>query len=362
MVTTPVTMPPGEPNGNAQSSAVHVFVSAVRARLDDLTADEIEELTGGLEADLTEALAGSADTPWERYGDPAAYADELRSAAGLPPRTPGTAHRERATRTVVRDARAALARHPSWAPTRDFLFSLRPVWWVVRAVVAVKVGLYVLGSFPLGWAPQSPVELLLLIPAIFVSVQLGRSRVLTGAQRRLVTAGNVLAVAALIVAPVLNSGGLSSAPASTPTPMTGLLLDGERVENVFPYDAQGRPLTDVRLYDDRGRPLITAEEWESFFSDDGSEWQLVPRDGVPGPVRNAFPLQRLPLNLATDPEANPITGEKIDAPLPYSSIAPIATPSADPESPAPTASRPAATQSPSPTPTTTPAAAPTASP
>jgi hypothetical protein len=38
----------------------HSFVAVVRAALDDPTPDEVEELTGGLEADLDAALA---DTP-----------------------------------------------------------------------------------------------------------------------------------------------------------------------------------------------------------------------------------------------------------------------------------------------------------
>ena len=65
---------------------VGAYVAAVRARLDDLAPEEVEELTGGLEADLAEALAGFDETPRQRFGDPAAYADELRAAADLPPR------------------------------------------------------------------------------------------------------------------------------------------------------------------------------------------------------------------------------------------------------------------------------------
>ena len=58
---------------------VAAFVAAVRARLADLTDEEREELLGGLEADLSERLTeGEAD-----LGDPAAYAAELRAAAGL---------------------------------------------------------------------------------------------------------------------------------------------------------------------------------------------------------------------------------------------------------------------------------------
>ena len=61
------------------------FVAAVRAELADLDPEVVEELTGGLEADLTDSLEAA---PGNGFGDPAAYAAELRSAAGLPPRPP----------------------------------------------------------------------------------------------------------------------------------------------------------------------------------------------------------------------------------------------------------------------------------
>ena len=63
--------------GGRTSQEIVDFVAAVRAWLDDLSADEVTELTGGLEADLTDALAEVGSTPSDRYGDPAEYASEL---------------------------------------------------------------------------------------------------------------------------------------------------------------------------------------------------------------------------------------------------------------------------------------------
>lgn len=62
------------------------FVAAVREALQDLAPDEVDELTGGLEADLDDALADDSVGGIERFGSPEGYAAELRSAAGLPPR------------------------------------------------------------------------------------------------------------------------------------------------------------------------------------------------------------------------------------------------------------------------------------
>ena len=63
---------------------IDTFASAVRAALSDLPADEVNDLTEGLEADLAEHFDEDPDEPMP---DPIAYADELREAAGLVPRT-----------------------------------------------------------------------------------------------------------------------------------------------------------------------------------------------------------------------------------------------------------------------------------
>ena len=65
---------------------VHAYVTAVRGWLGDLPPDEVEDLTGGMEADLSERAAESGERLGGLLGEPQAYAAELRSAAGLPPR------------------------------------------------------------------------------------------------------------------------------------------------------------------------------------------------------------------------------------------------------------------------------------
>jgi hypothetical protein len=60
------------------------FAQGVRAALADLPAEEVDDLTDGLEADLAEAYAEDLQ---RELPDPAAYATELRAAAGLPMRT-----------------------------------------------------------------------------------------------------------------------------------------------------------------------------------------------------------------------------------------------------------------------------------
>ena len=69
-----------------QVDDVQAYVRAVRAWLGDLPADEVEDLTAGMEADLAERAAESGGPLGGLLGEPEAYAAELRSAAGLPPR------------------------------------------------------------------------------------------------------------------------------------------------------------------------------------------------------------------------------------------------------------------------------------
>ena len=71
---------------NATEAPIHdrirAFADVVRAHLDDLPRDEVDEIVEGLTSDLAEQAAegdGALD-----LGDPAAYAAELRSAAEMP--------------------------------------------------------------------------------------------------------------------------------------------------------------------------------------------------------------------------------------------------------------------------------------
>jgi hypothetical protein len=64
-MTSPTTQPVPNPTGTAAERAA-AFVEAVRVELDDLTPDEVNELTGGLEADLADA---PAEPPPEATGE-----------------------------------------------------------------------------------------------------------------------------------------------------------------------------------------------------------------------------------------------------------------------------------------------------
>ncbi|WP_396426477.1 HAAS signaling domain-containing protein [Leucobacter luti] len=116
------------------------FVAAVRDRLSDLPRDEVDELTDGLAADLVDRLSDGNE-----LGDPRSYAEELRQAAGLPERVePESAPQPR--EGLMDQGRALASRWREWwdetsgrRGVRDFVLSLRSVWWVLRGVAVATV-------------------------------------------------------------------------------------------------------------------------------------------------------------------------------------------------------------------------------
>jgi hypothetical protein len=363
--TTQVLGGPGGPEGSGGPPEGTVrppiarFVDAVRAQLDDLSDEEVAELTGGLEADLTDALAEEGATPAQRYGDPVEYARELRSAAGLPPRpsSPFRAGSAAGPQERYRDALRSLEQQPWWPSVRDFLIAIRPAWWVLRAWLAVELIMLVtvgsdvrgmMGGVGDGVIRGGGPGFLLLLVAVVISVQLGRAAPASQFwQRRLILIGNIVAV--LVLLPVVSSTESSRynegyAVSSSPSQgESGLVSNGNTVTNIFPYDAAGNPLTGVQLYDQDGQPLEIGPDDRSAYDDTtGQASELIP--GSPAgsaPRWNAFPMQR---RLVDDETGTP--GPIVPVPLPLTgvpTVVPTATPSASVSPSATTSSIPTPT-------------------
>jgi len=264
--------------------AVEAFVAEVRARLDDLTTEQRDELLDGLAADLTEQLADGATGVLD---DPVEYADELRAAAGLPehgrrglprPQLP-TPQRVEAT---IDAARARWLRRFGDTAPWEVVEAMRPAWWVVRAWIAVTLLDQIAGSWePVSLLPSFGVPLLgaaILAVAVVGSVLIGMNRLWPGVgqDRSLVArltliALNVAAVLVPLSFGISGPGYLSGTPydeysgytqgyhaASRELGGNGLRSNGEPVRNVFAYDASGQPLRGVQLFDEKGRPLALA--------------------------------------------------------------------------------------------------------
>lgn len=314
------------------------FATSVRAELADLPAEEVEELTEGLEADLAEAFREDLA---RELGDPAVYAAELRAAAGLPAPAAKT-HRTSVTDTVRafgRDSRAFVADHPGLERAVAYVVSLRPAWWLLRAWAAWLVLGEVLGT---GWGLSSLVVLVLFAIG---SVALGLARRPRWVDAVVIT-GNVLAAVVVL-------GMMASLPSSLTgsgyddtdyaVDASGVYLDGQQVTNVFAYDAAGQPITDVQLFDQDGRPLTTVVPGTNGCLDvdcvDVGFWSAMTL--VTGEdVFNVYPLQMVEAQ-ADDfggyvpvPSAEPMTpvAPFIQVPALSSTASPDATPT---EAPAP---------------------------
>lgn len=240
------------------------FARNVRAALADLPADEVDELTEGLEADLAEAYAEDLQ---RELPDPASYAAELRLAAGLPARTKAGSGRfagiGESLGDTRRDISIAIRRNPTLSGIADFLSALRPAWWLIRAWVAYQVVMHVIGAVNGHrlWLPTDLLQWLTLSAFVLVSVQWGRGLWRTRALGPLIVVGNV--VAAMLLIPMISAAQTSSGVVfyggeAEPQDLTGVYMNGAPVTNIFGYDADGKLLEPFQLFDQDGKPITTS--------------------------------------------------------------------------------------------------------
>jgi hypothetical protein len=312
---------------------VQEFLAAVRGQLADLDPEEQREILDGLEADLTDLVA---ERGGEALGDPTAYARELRAATGFEPETVRdlTGSRRSAGETVdgLLDAArhrfdAVLARVPGDAPA--LLSWLRPLWWVLRGWAAVQLldmydGRVRANAVPdlhgLGW--------LLCIAAIAASVAVGRGVIWPGgsgrgAGARMVLLGlNLLAavVTLLAVSQVADridhrydrgyargfENGLQIGTDDADNNRAGVYVDGNWVSNIYPYDAQGRPLVGVQLFDQIGNPIdvVLQPEYDEGVSCISEDSECVSQDVPMDEFGNQLPRVFYPWTNGVTPLLN----------------------------------------------------------
>jgi hypothetical protein len=316
------------------------FARAVRAALSDLPPDEVDDLTDGLEADLGER---AADQNSPEFGDPDAYARELRAAAGLPPRSasrPGGNESllPRAWRELVGGLRE-LKRRPMIARLAAFFVSIRPLWWAFRAWVFYGVITWILGVSPLAW---NPATILLGVGSLIVSVQFGRGKWQPKAwMRSTLLAVNVMVVLTVPVTLLATSfafrsqidNAFADGQSNSTLNYSGLEYNGRSITNIFAYDASGKPLTNVQLFDQSGKPLNTVADTTEKVTDAP---YLVPNGDVVGRRGwNVYPLESVAAD-QLDEHGNPKKGAKPKPVTPtYLIVAPLAneasaTPTATP--------------------------------
>ncbi|BBG00646.1 MULTISPECIES: HAAS signaling domain-containing protein [Pseudonocardia] len=226
------------------------------------------------------------------------------------------------------------------------LAGLQPGWWVLRALIA---GGTVAFLFTGQGMTALVVGTLLGLLALPLSFALGAR---TRADRRLlwiVVPVNAFVAGALVGALYALAtppwGGYQESSA-----MPGLLLDGETVTDVRPFDAQGRPLSEVYLFDQDGRPLSVQDI--GCTPADGSGFD-TPAEPVPYPRGDRTPDPATGECVTTAPEPMIVTVP--DGASASAQPAPESTPASAPGS----APAPAPGSAPAPAPESAPEQGPT---
>ena len=266
-----------------QVEDVRAYVRAVRAWLGDLPADEVEDLTAGMEADLAERAAESGGPLGGLLGEPEAYAAELRSAAGLPPRVdvvvPDAVRQVPWSDRVVRDAHELVARHP-------WLRELRPTWWLARGAVFGWVLASILGTGRTVLLPLAGAAL-----SMWLGLTLRRREPLATPARVALASANVLA--ALLLLPMVasytsGSSGFSDEVAMAAGYPSQVVANGEPAQNLYAYDAAGNRLEGVRIYDQSGQALFVG--LDPLMDGRTPDLPVRPDDGLPNVAPDVFPL------------------------------------------------------------------------
>ncbi|PKI91430.1 hypothetical protein CW368_05710 [Actinomycetales bacterium SN12] len=288
---------------------IRTFADAVRSHLDDLPADEVEDIIDGLTADLAEQASDGGGVL--DLGDPAAYAAELRSAAGLPERGEPARGEPLGIRMRgnLQELAESIRRHKFGAWLLDLFSALRPVWWVLRGLALYFLLHSVFGSSMGSATPDTLLGWMLCAGLVLVSVQWGRGRWLPHSALRPVRV--VLSVVAVLALPFLLAAMLLPRVEYVyegPSEQRGLLLDGKQVGNIFAYDEQGELLDGVQLYTDRGTQLnlfgrgrsIEQEGWWGLGWDGEHPVRVPYQDARGDDVWNVYPLRIGEVDLATD--------------------------------------------------------------
>ncbi|MFC0111458.1 DUF1700 domain-containing protein [Kibdelosporangium aridum] len=141
-----------------------------------------------------------------------------------------------------------------------WLGSLKPAWWLLCALALVAFGLLLMARHR-----QAVLLMPFLIAAGVAAVWAGQR---VGGDRRLLWV--VAPVSTFVIGGLLGGFGATVDLIGNRTPYQNatsyypstdeygnqqLRYGGNQVENIYAFDAEGKPLTDVYLYDEQGRPI-----------------------------------------------------------------------------------------------------------
>ncbi|MEV6523564.1 hypothetical protein AB0M43_16565 [Longispora sp. NPDC051575] len=312
------------------------YLAGVRTALSDLPPEVRDDLMEDLPAHLADIEAEHSGTLTERLGTPAEYAAELRAAAGLDPAGNGphaTALDWRRFAAFLSRVDVRLGTLVGYPRIMDLLLALRPAWWIFRGWVIASFLMLVFTGGGTGLLPfgngQPLLGLLVLLGSVAFSVWLGRRTRKTRGWPRwlLLAAAFPIALAGLVIV---------AESADRNAPYNSYDRWGH-VQDIVAYDAEGKPLKDIRIYDQNGDPIQMGNPFRCLQSSsvvyrNNMDWAdrwvypLCPQEiQGPGPIRRSADAPRPSTSPSGAPSAAPSASPGA-TPTPATSASPSAVP------------------------------------
>ncbi len=242
-----------------QNRLVEKFISEVDAYLQDLNQSLREDILREVRENLE---ARAEDTEAElTLPNSLEYANELRRAAGLEP----VALQKTPLRSFLSQIQIRLRTNRLVLVVAKVLAPLKPLFWLAMAISTFGfIQLYVLGDVLYFGVPSNLEQSLLWIAIVLAALWFGAAK-FGPLMKRIRTIGLVVT----FIPMAIMFYGITEDAVNTVDELvngnsalrtTGLIYDGQPVTNIFPYDAEGNLLENVRLVDDMGRPLNSSAE------------------------------------------------------------------------------------------------------
>lgn len=242
-----------------QNRLVGKFVSEVNSYLQDLNQGLREDIL----REVRENLEARAEDNEAELTLPSSleYANELRQAAGLEP----VALQKTPWRSFLSQIQIRLRTNRLVLVVAKVLAPLKPLFWLAMAISTFGfIQLFVLGDVLYFGVPSNLEQSLLWIAIVLAALWFGEAK-FGPVMKRIRTVGLLVTFIPMSIM----FYGITEDAVHTVDELvngnpalrtTGLIYDGQPVTNIFPYDAEGKLLENVRLVDYMGRPLNSSSE------------------------------------------------------------------------------------------------------
>jgi hypothetical protein len=283
-----------------QNRLVEKFISEVDSYLQDLN----QSLRDDILREVRENLEARAEDNETELTLPSSleYANELRQAAGLEP----VALQKAPLRSFLSQIQIRFRTNRLVLVVAKVLAPLKPLFWLAMAISTFGfIQLLVLGDVSYFGVPSNLEQSLLWIAIVLAALWFGAAK-FDPVMKRIRTVGLLVT----FIPMAIMFYGITEDAVKTVDELvngnpalrtTGLIYDGQPVTNIFPYDAEGNLIENVRLVDDMGRPLNSSAETlvtpVVMTSEDGQihEGFLAPKLETSGEfIWNVYPLKGAP--------------------------------------------------------------------